>query len=222
MHRRQTRNEDIPIKIGGWNGKFVVDHNSAPRIIQHKNDSSTYEPRDQHDSPASAAPKYATGNKFFGYHTETEKLPVVWDGTFVGPQYRRNPVSLNPDDLPKMFMVPTLTTHVYLNFHPFRATATAPTLTSSSPTTRKRRCCPHNGVASSSWTQTMCEWSQSETTATSGIMRMNGTLSRPKRELRWTGKSPSRRRAVMMLCGRMTETLAKPDGMESSSWTRTI
>lgn len=86
MQRRQTRNEDIPIKIGGWNGKFVVDNNTAPRVQQHKNDSNTYESRDVRDS--TPAPKYATGNKFFGYNTERERLPVVWDGTFVGQNYR--------------------------------------------------------------------------------------------------------------------------------------
>lgn len=89
MHRRrQTRDEDIQIKIGGWNGKFVVDNNSAPRVQQHRNDSNTYEPRDVRDSAAAPAPKYATGNKFFGYNTEREHLPVAWDGTFVGQNYR--------------------------------------------------------------------------------------------------------------------------------------
>lgn len=90
MHRRRNCDDDIQIKIGGWNGKFVAD-NSPPRILKHRNDSSTYESQDQRDSkssPSKAAPKYATGNKFFGYNTEREKLPVVWDGTFVGPQYR--------------------------------------------------------------------------------------------------------------------------------------
>lgn len=88
MQRRKNRDEDIPIKIGGWDGRFVVDRNAPPRIIKHKNDSSTsyaHEPRDVQDS---GAPRYATGNKFFGYNTETEKLPVVWDGTFVGANYR--------------------------------------------------------------------------------------------------------------------------------------
>lgn len=90
MQRRKTRDEDIPIKIGGWNGRFVVDKNAAPIIRQHRNDSSIYEPpqNTRESSPEKSAPKYATGNKFFGYHQECEKLPVVWDGTFVGQNYR--------------------------------------------------------------------------------------------------------------------------------------
>lgn len=91
MHRRKNRDEDIQIKIGGWDGRFVTDRNAPPIIRHHKNDSNTYDQQDSRAQPQSskaAAPKYATGNKFFGYHAEHEKLPVVWDGTFVGPQYR--------------------------------------------------------------------------------------------------------------------------------------
>ena len=93
MPLHKSRDEDIPIKIGGWNGKFVVDNNTPPRILKHRNDSSTYEDssRAYRDSPSptkTSTPKYATGNKFYGYNQDRERLPVVWDGTFVGQQYR--------------------------------------------------------------------------------------------------------------------------------------
>uniref|UniRef100_A0A6B2EHY5 Uncharacterized protein n=1 Tax=Phlebotomus kandelakii TaxID=1109342 RepID=A0A6B2EHY5_9DIPT len=71
---RRTRDEDIPIKIGGWNGKFVYE---KPKVIQEHQESnaSGSNPRDQ-------KPIYATGNQFYGYTAEPEVLPVTWDGTF--------------------------------------------------------------------------------------------------------------------------------------------
>lgn len=85
MIRKKNRDEDIPIKIEGWNGQFVVDKNTPPRILHHRNDSHTYEEKDASGKPT----KYAPGNKFFGFNTEPVKLPVAWDGTFVGQNYRR-------------------------------------------------------------------------------------------------------------------------------------
>ncbi|XP_059613750.1 uncharacterized protein LOC132259934 [Phlebotomus argentipes] len=89
---RRTRDEDIPIKIGGWNGKFVYE---KPTVIQepaqnaHGESESTAKghPREAGDKK----PVYATGNQFYGYTTEPEVLPVTWDGTFApsgGTYYR--------------------------------------------------------------------------------------------------------------------------------------
>lgn len=95
MLNRRGRDEDIPIKIGGWNGKFVTERGPG-KVMQHRNDSSINVPvevtRSSQSPDSGDRPrKYATGNNYFGYNTETEVLPVAWDGTFVGQGYRHKP-----------------------------------------------------------------------------------------------------------------------------------
>ncbi|GAB0095016.1 uncharacterized protein DMENIID0001_103420 [Sergentomyia squamirostris] len=82
MPRRQ-RDEDIPIKIGvgGWNGKFVYE---KPVVVKH---GEEHNPTGGVEDKSGKKAEYATGNKFFGYNTETEVLPVTWDGTFAGPTH---------------------------------------------------------------------------------------------------------------------------------------
>ncbi|XP_055688239.1 uncharacterized protein LOC129792871 [Lutzomyia longipalpis] len=82
MPRRQ-RDDDIPIKIGGWNGKFVYEKPkvNVPEDSQKTSghdDVTTTNPR----TGQPTKPVYATGNQFYGYTTEPEVLPVTWDGTF--------------------------------------------------------------------------------------------------------------------------------------------
>ncbi|XP_055702011.1 uncharacterized protein LOC129801207 [Phlebotomus papatasi] len=88
---RRHRDDDIPIKIGGWNGKFVYE---KPKVIPHQDDAQNTSGHDdvttakghpRQSGQGDKKPVYATGNQFYGYTTEPEVLPVAWDGTFAGP-----------------------------------------------------------------------------------------------------------------------------------------
>lgn len=76
MPRRSRDDEYIPIKIEGWNGKFVYDSTPTMATKAH--------PRNQQASNT---------NDFYGFNTEPIVLPPKWDGTFVpntggGSRYR--------------------------------------------------------------------------------------------------------------------------------------
>ncbi|ALC42129.1 CG42808 [Drosophila busckii] len=64
LHKKQ---DYIPIKCEGWNGKFVYPEGSMNNVskIRRHNQMVT------------------NTNNFYGYSTEPIVLPTAWDGTFV-------------------------------------------------------------------------------------------------------------------------------------------
>ncbi|XP_030371175.1 uncharacterized protein LOC115621620 [Scaptodrosophila lebanonensis] len=63
----QNKNDYIPIKCEGWNGKFLYPEGAVNNVskIRRQNQNVT------------------NTNDFYGFNTEPIVLPITWDGTFV-------------------------------------------------------------------------------------------------------------------------------------------
>ncbi|KAM8712057.1 hypothetical protein ACLKA7_012559 [Drosophila subpalustris] len=65
--KRDKKDDYIPIKCEGWNGKFAYTDGAVNNVskIRRQNQNVT------------------NTNNFYGFNTEPIILPAVWDGTFV-------------------------------------------------------------------------------------------------------------------------------------------